>query len=118
MGSHAARERSLSHFPLSNSRVMQTSQELPSKQSLCATTQSTLYSGSSLVMALGYSSGHPMPGTFLSEVFFSLVLVNLVYNNNNKVKTAVKSVIDMVLLHEKLIKNREAASQESNLGLS
>ena len=52
MGSHAARERSLSHFPLSNSRVMQTSQELPSKQSLCSTTQSTLYSGSSLVMAM------------------------------------------------------------------
>ena len=50
MGSHAVRERSLSHFPLS--RVMQTSQELPSKQSLCVTTQSTLYSGSSLVMAL------------------------------------------------------------------
>ena len=49
MGSHAVRERSLSHFPLSN---MQTSQELPSKQSLCVTTQSTLYSGSSLVMAL------------------------------------------------------------------
>ena len=49
MGSHAARERSLSHFPLSN---MQTSQELPSKQSLCVITQSTLYSGSSLVMAL------------------------------------------------------------------
>ena len=49
MGSHAVRERSLSHFPLSN---MQTSQELPSKQSLCVTTQSTLYSGSSLVIAL------------------------------------------------------------------
>ena len=49
MGSHAVRERSLTHFPLSN---MQTSQELLSKQSLCVTTQSTLYSGSSLVMAL------------------------------------------------------------------
>ena len=31
---------------------MQTSQELPSKQSLYVTTHSTLYSGSSLVMAL------------------------------------------------------------------
>ena len=30
----------------------------------------------------GYSSGHPMPGILLSEVFFSLDLVNLVYNNN------------------------------------
>ena len=53
MGSHAVREISLSNFPLtSNSRVMQTSQELSSEQSLCVTTQSTLYSGSSLVMAL------------------------------------------------------------------
>ena len=26
----------------------------------------------------GYSSGHPMPGSLLSEAFFSLVLVNLV----------------------------------------
>jgi hypothetical protein len=30
----------------------------------------------------GYSSGHPMPGILLSEGFFSLDLVNLVYNNN------------------------------------
>ena len=30
----------------------------------------------------GYSSGHPMLGSLLSEVFFSLDLVNLVYNNN------------------------------------
>ena len=42
-----------------------------------------------------------MPGIFLSEVFFSLNLVNLVYNNNNNiVKTAVKMVVDMVYLHE------------------
>ena len=41
-----------------------------------------------------------MPGIFLSEVFFSLNLVNLVYNNNNIVKTAVKMVVDMVYLHE------------------
>ena len=33
-------------------KVKSASQELPSKQSLCVTTQSTLYSGSSLVMAL------------------------------------------------------------------
>ena len=31
----------------------------------------------------GYSSGHPMPGFLLSEVLFSLDLVNLVYNNRN-----------------------------------
>ena len=53
MGSHAVRDISLPNFPLrSNSIVMQTSQELLSKQSLCVTTQSTLYSGSSLVLAL------------------------------------------------------------------
>ena len=44
-----------------------------------------------------------MPGILLSEVFFSLDLVNLVYNNNNNiVKTAVKMVVDMLLLHRKL----------------
>ena len=48
-GNHAVRELSSSPFPLSN---MQTSQKLSSKQSLCAITQSPLYSGSSLVMAL------------------------------------------------------------------
>ena len=42
-----------------------------------------------------------MPGILLSEVFFSLDLVNLVYNNNI-VKTAVKKVVDMLLLHRKL----------------
>jgi len=42
-----------------------------------------------------------MPGILLSEVFFSLDLVNLVYNNNNnRVKTAVKMVVDMLLLYE------------------
>ena len=42
-----------------------------------------------------------MPGIFLSEFFFSLNLVNLVYNNNNNiVKTAVKLVVEMVYLHE------------------
>ena len=44
-----------------------------------------------------------MPRILLSEVFFSLDLVNLVYNNNNNiVKTAVKMVVDMLLLHRKL----------------
>ena len=44
-----------------------------------------------------------MPGILLSEVFFSLDLVNLVYNNNNNiVKTAVKMVVDKLLLHRKL----------------
>ena len=44
-----------------------------------------------------------MPGIFLLEAFFSLDLVNLVYNNNNDiVKTAVKIVVDMLLLHRKL----------------
>ena len=42
-----------------------------------------------------------MPRMLLSEVFFSLDLVNLVYNNNNnRVKTAVKMVVDMLLLYE------------------
>ena len=42
-----------------------------------------------------------MPVIWESEVFFSLKLVNLVYNNNNNiVKTAVKMVVDMVYLHE------------------
>ena len=42
-----------------------------------------------------------MPGSLLSEVFFSLDLVNLVYNNNNnRVKTAVKMVVDVLLLYE------------------
>ena len=41
-----------------------------------------------------------MPVIWESEVFFSLNLVNLVYNNNNNiVKTAVKMVVDMLLLH-------------------
>ena len=54
MGRNAARERSLSIlFPLTRNRGdTQTSQELLSKQSLCVTTQSTLYSGSSLAMTL------------------------------------------------------------------
>ena len=57
-----------------------------------------------------------MPGILLSEVFFSLDLVNLVYNNNNNiVKTAVKMVVDMLLLHRKLRESSELACQESNL---
>ena len=53
MGSHAARERSLPYlFPSEATGAMQTSQELLSKQSLCGIIQSTLYSGSSLVMVL------------------------------------------------------------------
>ena len=54
MGRSAVRERSPALlFPLrSNSRDMQTSQELLSKQSLCVISQSTLYSGSSLAMTL------------------------------------------------------------------
>jgi hypothetical protein len=45
-----------------------------------------------------------MPGMLFSEVFFSLDLVNLVYNNNNNniVKTAVEMVVNMLLLHRKL----------------
>ncbi len=54
MGRKAVRETSRAFLiPLrSNSRAMQASQELLSKQSLCVISQSTLYSGSSLVMAL------------------------------------------------------------------
>ena len=47
-----------------------------------------------------------MPMIWESEVLFSLKLVNLVYNNNNNnnniVKTAVKMVVDMLLLHKEL----------------
>ena len=44
-----------------------------------------------------------MPVIWESEFFFSLILVNLVlYNNNNRVKTAVNLVVDMVYLHRKL----------------
>ena len=32
----------------------------------------------------GYSSGHPMPGSLLSEFFFSLDLVNLVYTTTTE----------------------------------
>ena len=34
------------------------------------------------VARAGYSSGHTLPVMLFSEVFFSLDLVNLVYNNN------------------------------------